>query len=251
MTVLLDLGNTRLKWAVRDHATLSASQAIPWTALDDAGALQPLIDAVRSEGGRILAASVAGEARETRIVEALAAQGLPAPRWVRTPAKACGVRNGYRDPSRLGVDRFLAMVAALHAGAAPCVVVSAGTALTLDALDAEGHHLGGLIAPGPRLMQRALHEAAAQLPPPQDAPIQERADGTESAIASGCWQAALALIERFHARNVGLLGDHAGLLLSGGDARALAAHLDMPAQIQPDLVLHGLAAWDAAQSSAS
>ncbi|KGI78882.1 type III pantothenate kinase [Oleiagrimonas soli] len=251
MTVLLDLGNTRLKWAMHDGAGMQAVHALAWHTLDVAGALDPLIEAVRRDGHGVLGASVAGSAREQRVVEALTAHGLPAPRWVRTPVEACGVRNGYAKASKLGVDRFLTMVAAYRDGLAPCVVVSAGTALTLDALTADGRHLGGLIAPGPRLMQRALHEAAAQLPPPQDAPIRDRADDTEAAIASGCWQAAVALVERFHARSAADLGDGATLLLSGGDAQAIAEQLRVPAQVRPDMVLHGLAAWDAAQTSAS
>lgn len=250
MNLLLDLGNTRLKWARHDGARLVDAGAVAWDAFAPERLPQSLLDAARGTRG-VLAASVAGAEREALVAEALRARGLEVPAWVRTPAEACGVRNAYRIPGKLGVDRFLGLVAALHAGLAPCVVVSAGTALTLDALSADGRHLGGLIAPGPRLMQRALHQAAAQLPDPGDAALVEVADDTESAIASGCWQACLGLIERFHARMHARLGGiDTTVILSGGDAGMLASQLQVPAQVRPDLVLQGLAVWDAASSSA-
>ncbi len=89
------------------------------------------------------------------------------------------------------------MVAARADGYAPCVVAGAGTALTLDVLAADGQHLGGLIAPGPQLMQQSLLEATARVRPQRPGEILELADNTADAVASGCWQAAAALIERF------------------------------------------------------
>jgi type III pantothenate kinase len=241
MTLLLDLGNTRLKWARMDlDGQLAPVQATPWDALDDDDALKALCSGIEA-GSTVLAASVAGRAREERVARALQAGGLAAPSWLRSPAAACGVRNAYPEPGNLGVDRFLGLVAALHAGLAPCVVVSAGTALTLDALAGDGRHLGGLIAPGPRLMQLSLRSGTAQLPDPGAAPVVDCADNTEAAIASGCWQAALGLIERFHARMTGPLGGRAGLVLAGGDGKALAAWLPGPVTLQADAVLQGLA----------
>lgn len=249
MKLLLDLGNTRLKWAIHGHEGVTGVRAVAWEALDRQGLPDDLIRAA-CEADRILGACVAGAARESRITEALRTHAAVAPEWVRTPAAACGVRNAYPLHGKLGVDRFLGLVAALDAGLAPCVVASAGTALALDALAADGRHLGGLIAPGPRLMQRALHQAAAQLPEPVDTPIVDVADDTESAIASGCWHAALGLLERFHARMAGRL-DGAGtvVVLSGGDAQALAAELAVPVRVHPDLVLEGLAVWGAADAA--
>jgi len=96
-----------------------------------------------------------------------------------------------------------------------------GTALTLDALAADGRHLGGLIAPGPRLMQQSLLGATAQVRPAQAGTIVEAADNTADAVASGCWLAAAALIERFAARMAPALGGAPALRLGGGDAEAL------------------------------
>lgn len=243
MSLLLDLGNTRLKWARQEQGGLTAQGAAAWDRIEDEGLPQACLELARA-AGRVRAASVAGSAREQRLARALEAHDLPTPEWVRTPAAACGVRNAYPEPSRLGVDRFLGMVAAHAAGHAPCLVVSAGTALALDALAGGGRHLGGLIAPGPRLMQRSLHQAAAQLPETGDGELLDAAVDTASAIASGCWQAALGLIERFHARMRFQLGNAPVLVLCGGDAAALAAHLTLPLELRPDLVLEGLAVWD-------
>jgi type III pantothenate kinase len=132
-------------------------------------------------------------------------------------------------------------------GLAPCVLAGAGTALTLDALDAGGRHLGGLIAPGPRLMQQSLLGATAQVRPTRTGAIVEAADNTADAVASGCWLAAAALVERFAARMSPALGGAPTLLLGGGDAETLLPLLAAPAQLAHDSVLHGLAVWATAQ----
>jgi len=140
-------------------------------------------------------------------------------------------------------NRFLAMVAAYADGYAPCVVAGAGTALTLDALTADGQHLGGLIAPGPQLMQRSLLDATARVRPERPGAVLELADNTADAVASGCWQAAAALIERFATRMAPTLGGLPTLILGGGDAAELQPLLTLPVQMTRDGVLRGLAVW--------
>ncbi len=249
MMLLLDLGNTRLKWALADDRGVDAAGAAAWQDVD-AGALPAAWDAALSRATSAWAVSVAGPVREARVGELLSAHAGSV-RWLRTsPAEACGVRNGYPLPGKLGIDRFLAMVAARVAGHAPCIVASAGTALALDALDADGRHLGGLIAPGARLMQQALHQATARLPDTAEAPLRDAANDTESAIVSGCRHAVLGLIERFHARMAASLrGADTPVLLCGGDAAALAGDLAVPAVVCENLVLQGLAAWARADES--
>jgi type III pantothenate kinase len=168
---------------------------------------------------------------------------------VRTPAAACGVRNAYAEPQRLGVDRFLAMVAARAAGQAPCVLAGIGTALTLDALAEDGRHLGGLIAPGPLLMQQSLLGATARVRPEHAGVIRDIADNTADAVASGCWQAVAALIERFAASVARQAGSGQRLLLDGGDAAALLPLLGVPAELATDSVLRGLNVWATSPSS--
>ena len=135
------------------------------------------------------------------------------------------------------------MVAARADGHAPCIVAGAGTALTLDALAADGQHLGGLIAPGPQLMQQSLLDATARVRPERPGDILELADNTADAVTSGCWQAAAALIERFATRMAPRLGSAPALILGGGDAMRLASLLSLPTQLSEDGVLRGLAVW--------
>lgn len=242
MKLLLDLGNTRLKWAMATADGWSARGAVAWEE-DIAAALVPSWTALTSPSC-VLGASVVDATREAQletIVKDLFACDIA---WVRTPAEACGVRNAYAEPQRLGVDRFLAMVAAHAAGHAPCVLAGIGTALTLDALTEDGQHLGGLIAPGPLLMQQSLLGATARVRPDHPGAIRNVADNTADAVVSGCWHAVAALIERF-AKNIASQypGGMQRLLLDGGDAEALLPLLGVPAELAADSVLRGLLVW--------
>ncbi|HEV7776656.1 MAG TPA: type III pantothenate kinase [Luteibacter sp.] len=239
--LLLDLGNTRLKFAVLDAGEFIHRGALGWDLdLPDtlAGELRALPDVAR-----VVGASVVDGAREATVADAVRERFAHHTSWLRTPAAACGVRNAYAEPQRLGVDRFLGMVDAYAAGRAPCVLASIGTALTLDALAADGRHLGGLIAPGPLLMQQSVLGATAQVRPTGVGQVLDLADNTADALASGCWHAAAALIERFLARNAGLLGGAPVLTLGGGDGPVLAPLLGVEAVLVPDAVLRGLAVW--------
>jgi type III pantothenate kinase len=246
MRLLLDLGNTRLKWALQAQPDgWLARGAVDWqeglaAALASAWAGLP-----RPE--QVIAASVVDAAREAQVAAMAERLFARTPTWLRTPAHACGVRNAYAEPQRLGVDRFLAMVAAHADGRAPCVLAGVGTALTLDALAADGRHLGGLIAPGPRLMQQSLLDATARVRPERPGEIVELADNTADAVASGCWLAAAALVERFATRSAARFGTAPALILGGGDATPLLPLLSLPAKLSQDGVLRGLAVWASAQ----
>lgn len=244
MILLVDLGNSRLKWALHDE-TLHVGAPV-----DHARPLPPQLDAAWGRAGavtRALVASVAAPALEAELAVAVMARFGIAAEFVRTPAQAAGVRNAYATPAKLGIDRFLALVA-LHADAAlPVVHASVGTALTLDALAADGTHHGGLIAPSPALMQQTLLDATARVTASDDAPIAELATDTESAVRSGCLLAAAALIERFRAQAAVVLGTPPALVLSGGGAPPLVPLLAPPVRVKVDLVLRGLAAIVAAK----
>ncbi|GGY14062.1 type III pantothenate kinase [Rhodanobacter panaciterrae] len=242
MRLLLDMGNTRLKWALQVQPVgWLARGAVDWQ--QDMTAALELAWADLPRPVTVLAASVVDTMREAEVASVIERLFACAPSWLRTPAIACGVRNVYAEPQRLGVDRFLAMVAAHAEGYAPCVVAGAGTALTLDALAADGQHLGGLIAPGPQLMQQSLLNATARVRPERPGDILELADNTADAVASGCWQAAAALVERFATRMAPRLGVTPTLILGGGDAARLASLLSLPVRLSQDGVLRGLAVW--------
>ena len=250
MKLLLDLGNTRLKWALQSQPGAWLAQgAVDWHA--DVASVLDLAWARLPRPVMVAAGSVVDDRREAQVTASVARLFDRVPDWLRTPASACGVRNAYAEPERLGVDRFLAMVAAHANGCSPCVLASVGTALTLDALAADGQHLGGLIAPGPQLMQQSLLDATARVRPERPGEILELADNTADAVASGCWQAAAALIERFATRMTRRLGGAPTLVLGGGDGAALLPLLSMPVQLNHDAVLRGLAVWADTQVTAA
>jgi type III pantothenate kinase len=239
-TWLFDLGNSRLKCAPLDDdghvvGDVPLEVAHEGTALpaDWAMRLPARIDVA-------FLASVANPTLTTAVLDALTTRctRITRPRTLRACA---GVRIAYAEPSRLGVDRFLALLAAHARGAEAWLVVGIGTALTIDLLDADGQHHGGRIAPSPTLMREALHARAPQLPSSGGAYVDFAAD-TGDGLVSGCDGAALALIADSRARATARLGTAPRVIVHGGGSAALLPHLpDVVAA--PGLVLEGLARW--------
>ena len=235
---LFDLGNTRLKCApLHDDGSLGEVVALAHGPDAFVGELQRLLP---EHSDSACLASVASPALTAVVVEVLA-QRFRRISLARSSAGLAGMRIAYAEPLRLGVDRFLALLAAHGRGAGPWLVVGVGTALTIDLLDREGLHRGGRIGPSPRIMREALHHAAAQLPP-EGGDYREFASDTADALASGCQGAALGLIDRSVAQATRMLGDAPALLLHGGGADMLAPHFP-DALRAPALVLEGLALW--------
>lgn len=236
---LFDLGNTRLKLArLADDGTLGDVAAVAHADADGDFATR-IAEALPSSGDVAYLASVAS-ASATETLHQVLAQRFARTVVVRTASEFAGLRIAYAQPDKLGVDRFLALLAARARGGAR-LVVGVGTALTVDLLDAAGLHRGGRIAPSPALMRTALHQRARQLPE-IGGDYAEFAADTESALASGCEGAALALIESSVASAARELGAVPGLLLHGGGAESLAARLPQ-AELASHLVLRGLAFW--------
>jgi type III pantothenate kinase len=154
---------------------------------------------------------------------------------VASEASRCGVSNGYKNPGQLGVDRWCALLGARALTTSPCVVVMAGTATTIDSLDANGRFLGGFILPGGELMRRALAKDTAGLPFANGA-YAAFPQCTDDAIVAGSIEAQVGAIERAIHR----LGDEAQCLISGGNARVLAEHCAKPCHVIENLPLEGL-----------
>lgn len=247
MQLLVDIGNSSVKWALRGG--LAGALEGFGSALHN-GALPLDLLAVWDELSHIdavIAAGVGPQAVKDAVTQVCAARFARTPRWIKTRAEAQGIRIAYPVPERLGVDRFLALIAAHHlsraaAAPAPVLIVDAGTAVTYDLLDTGGQHLGGLILPGIRMMRTSLL-TGTQIPlhEPVDADLPWATD-TGEAIAAASIQAPAALIERLHLRLAHQTGIEPRLILTGGDAERLAAAIAAPAEQIPDLVLRGLAA---------
>jgi type III pantothenate kinase len=186
---------------------------------------------------RVIAANVAGPIAEQRVRAAVEHFGVRV-NSVISRTEQCGVRSSYADPARLGPDRWAALIGArsLHAG--PCIVVNAGTTMTVDALTSEGIFVGGLIIPGYALMREALARNTALLQL-QDGRFVFFPDNTGDAICSGALNALAGAVDRM-LRYVSETGEGDALvLLSGGDAGLVAPMLTAP-QLVDNLVLEGL-----------
>lgn len=232
MIVAIDIGNTRLKWGVWDGGVWLGQGALPTAdvvSLEDVARNWPA-------QGRIVACNVAGAAVEKAFTLALGEQAARL-HWLRSGAQACGVRNGYEQPEKLGADRWAALIGARGRVSADCLVVCAGTATTVDRLDADGLFRGGLILPGSDLMRSALAQNTAQLPL-VSGHYRELPCNTADAIVSGCLQAQLGAIERMYAALADVPG--AVCLMTGGAAQGLAGRLNIPSRLVENLVLEGL-----------
>jgi type III pantothenate kinase len=240
----LDIGNTRLKWAIYD-------QPRPGAALLQHGAVfLETIDELAEGPWKGLAAPqamlgsvVAGDAVRLRVEEQLEPWDLE-PHWVVPSAAAAGITNGYDHPNRLGADRWVALAGArsrvLAAGRPrPVLVVMVGTAVTVDALDAGGRFLGGLILPGFGLMLRALEMGTAGLKVPTGEVV-DFPTNTSDALMSGGASAIAGAIERQHRRLLARCGEEPMLLMTGGAAVKLAPITDLRFETADSLIFEGL-----------
>lgn len=253
MRLLLDIGNTRIKWAVQTEQGLDEQQAIAHAGLS-AAQLGTQVFAPSGQVSQLLVSNVAGSAMAEQVRQAARDCWRLEPQFVvataTTPVAGRVLRNAYAEPAKLGSDRWLALLGAYVLQPSAALVVSAGTALTLDALTAQGQHLGGMIVPGPDLMMDSLMDhtsdiaARAQRGWHGDAFF---ADNTLGCVYQGAVQAAVSLIESAYARLDAAAGG-ARLLLTGGAAALLQQRLSAPVQVIPDLVLRGLAVYGDADS---
>lgn len=240
----IDIGNTRLKWALYAAPT-------PGAALLHHGAVfLETIDELAENGwsklpqpGSMLGCEVAGDAVRRRVEEQLELWDID-PRWVIPSAHEGGVRSNYDHPNRLGADRWVALAGArarvLAAGTPrPALVVMVGTAVTVDALDAEGRFLGGLILPGFGMMLRALELGTAGLKVPTG-DVVDFPTNTSDALMSGGANAIAGAIERQHRKLMASTGLAPMLLMTGGAAVKLAPITDLSFQTVDSLIFEGL-----------
>jgi type III pantothenate kinase len=248
MILLVDIGNTRVKWAQLEAGKLVARGSAPHRESPDA-AFAALAAAFPERSTRIVAANVAGEALAARL-RTLAAQAGATLELVAVTAERFGVRCAYTEPARLGVDRWLGVIAAHRLAHDAACVVSVGTAMTFDAVDASGAHLGGLIVPGARLLAAALDRNTSDIGATSasgvvPAGLDLLGRSTDAAVAHGAWLALAASVDRAFAAVARALGTTPTLYLTGGDAATLARWLESECELRADLVLEGLALFAA------
>jgi len=257
MSILaVDVGNTRLKWALYakpdPSAELLAQGAVFLEALDrlSDGDWKSL-----PRPDTMIGCAVAGEGVKRRVTEQIDDLWNVEARWAVSVAQAAGVVNGYDHANRLGHDRWVALIAARRrvlATGSPraALVVMVGTAVTVDVLDASGRFLGGLILPGFGLMLRALEMGTAGL----KAPTGEVVDfptNTSDALMSGGANAITGAVELMHRRLVALCGHAPVLLMTGGAAVKLASLTDLPFERVDALIFEGLLTLEAERAARS
>lgn len=240
MILDLDVGNARLKWrTVSDEGDPAASGA---NNLTDANLFAGISS---TDIGRVRVSCVAGGDMENTLISWCKSELGIAPEFARSQARLGRVTNGYIDPERLGVDRWLAVLAAYAREKDSCCIVDCGSATTLDFVTESGNHLGGLITPGLAMMKNSLLQDTEEIKLTADDGLwnahQVAGRSTEEAVLGGIIRMTLALIcsclDKFEREQA----TKAALILTGGDARMLANYLSRDCEVCSALVLDGLA----------
>ena len=249
MILLVDAGNSGVKWGTfrgdRKHGRINQGQTVrlgEGRFAETVGAVWAMID----PPDRVVVSNVAGEA----FAEGLNAWvkslwGLEA-EFIDSAAEALGVANGYEEPERLGVDRWAALLGAHDRIEGASCIVDCGTAITIDVLDAEGGHLGGLIIPGVDLMRDALFDGTDGVCDTDGGQASLLASDTAGAVNGGTLYTAVAVIDRVTADVSAELAGKVTRVITGGGAKELLPLLAGEFRHEPDLVLQGLAAiaWE-------
>ena len=240
----IDVGNTRLKWALYQNPHANAPVLAQGAEfLDNIDKLAEGAWSALPAPDRMLGCVVAGEAVRKRVEEQMELWDVSA-QWVVSSNAEAGLSNGYDYPARLGADRWVAMIGAWHRALAkgparPLVVVMVGTAVTVDAIDADGKFLGGLILPGHGIMLRALETGTAGLRVPTG-DVREFPTNTSDALTSGGTYAIAGAVERMvqHVRQ------HCGVepkcIMTGGAGWKMAPSMSLQFELVDNLIFDGL-----------
>ena len=240
MILELDVGNSRIKWRVLDascDSEVDSGLAIDLIELSNKIGDSPVITEIR--------ASVVRDSHMQDQLVAWAETTLRVPISIAKVSRSCaGVSNNYEDLSRLGVDRWLAMLAAYHRAQTACAIIDCGTALTIDVLDGSGQHAGGYIVPGLSLMRDSLElNTGITLDSTTENFSTEYGHSTTSAVRNGTFAALLALIRSCVQVADGPSKRLEKIYLTGGDASLFADGLAVDGllvELVPTLVLDGL-----------
>ncbi len=230
MILAVDCGNSRLKWGLHDNGSWRRTGTVPVSGL---ARLEKSWKRL-APADKVVVANVAGPSARKRL-ETIFARRSMVPAWVKAKRHECGVTNGYGQAGELGPDRWAALIGAWSILRGPCLVVTAGTATTVDFLRGDGRFVGGAILPGLELMKRSLARDTAGLRLARGH-FSAEPRNTADAIETGCLLAQAGAIERAFAT----MEHGAACVLAGGAARRIARHLSIPVRLVDNLVLEGL-----------
>ncbi|MDM8565901.1 type III pantothenate kinase [Candidatus Halobeggiatoa sp. HSG11] len=235
MILLVDVGNTAIKWAILKQNSLSTQQSILYN-FNDLERILTKIWYMLDEPEEIWISNVAGPQIKKNIIDWTIKYWQCQPNFVKTTDYKCGVKNGYKNPEQLGIDRWLGLIGANKLETGTLCIVDCGTAVTVDIL-ADGQHLGGIIAPGLNVMRTALSKNTFQLEDCEQSLTKfSLANETNDGIILGTSYAVLGLLEYV----MNELNEQPKLILTGGDAVVIKPFLSRTYRYIPDLVLQGL-----------
>ena len=230
--LLIDVGNTAIKWRLANAEGLLDARG----SVSDVSSLCKAIEA--ENWGMAGLASVASDAAEAELIAALTASGATVVHRATAQSTCLSLVSSYAEPERMGVDRWLAMLAAHADNEGALCVIDAGTAVTVDLVSAEGVHEGGYILPGADLMRRALSDETGRIDVNAlEAPAIVPGTNTQACVTAGSWRAVVGAVESTMAEYPG----HRPLL-TGGSAGTLR-DFGLVATHNPDLVMEGLRLW--------
>jgi type III pantothenate kinase len=250
MRLLIDAGNSRLKWNLSDDegvSLLQQTRAIPWRDTELTAEMDAQWQGLRDIHS-VWLSNVAGEALQQTLQHWLQQHWQLDLNIAGAEATWLGVTNGYRDYTQLGVDRWLTLLAchALLPQQDACII-DCGSAITVDVLTGEGKHLGGMILPGPDLMLQSL---LTGIHVPESSGVvgrDQRQDAgqwlgqsTAECIEQGIRHSSLGFLEHIIALMQQTLGNNSRIVLTGGDAPQYLSHITQDVAHYPDLVLQGL-----------
>ena len=239
MNLLIDIGNTRLKWCIDSHHGIQKGHAVDYRQAHFIHDIECIWKQLATPN--TLAISSVSSQKIVSQLTSLAQKIWPTINVViaKSSAATLSVINAYAQPEKLGVDRWLGLIALQHHYTGNRCIIDCGTAITIDYLDKQGTHLGGLISPGIYLMKQSLSQGTEDLPLVTINNSASLASSTESAISLGILYAATGLIEK----TLHHFPPCDNVILTGGDASLLAHHLDLKLMIKPNFILEGLSLY--------
>lgn len=245
MILLIDMGNSSIKWATLEQSQLSSQQRIPYHKDNLDNLLTQAWSALSVPSQGVWISNVAGPQKAEILAHWLKTHWGLMPTFLKTSHYECGVKNGYDNPKQLGVDRWLALIGAHHLEKGRLCVVDCGTAVTIDVLSANGHHQGGLIIPGVTTMYKALLTDTYALAHLNNLHQREEksllAHDTHTGITLGTLYAVIGLLEHI-INTLEMPENPLKLILTGGTTPALESFLQIPYRHIPDIVLRGIVA---------
>jgi type III pantothenate kinase len=234
----IDIGNSHIKWAIWNDDRIIQAGHTAYSKQEPGAAFAAWQDMAPEKD--VMVACVAGDRVEHALAHWLQLHWSVEPVFLRSSARLLGVTNAYADPARYGVDRWAALIAAHSLYPGPVCIIDAGTAITVDLMDAEGRHLGGRILPGLVMMREALLRGTEGIQQ-TDGNITDFADNTADAVSSGTLHMLMAAVKEIVNSAQRRLGSDMKIIITGGMSEQIMSLPAMPAMLhEPDLVLKGL-----------